>query len=79
MIWLWQEINFAGKRGGGRGFSDLGSSWFPRRDDSLSGEERWEPRDERQDDLFGPPLEEIINLRHPLVRLAGEIDWGFLA
>ena len=37
------------------------------------------PRDERQDDLFGPPLEKIINLRHPLVRLAGEIDWAFLA
>jgi hypothetical protein len=38
-----------------------------------------QPRDERQDDLFGPPLEKIINLRHPLVRLAGEIDWAFLA
>jgi hypothetical protein len=36
-------------------------------------------RDERQDDLFGPPLGKIINLRDPLVRLAGEIDWGFLA
>jgi transposase-like protein DUF772 len=24
-------------------------------------------------------LKEIINLRHPLVRLAGEIDWDFLA
>src|SRR5262249_23138911 len=35
--------------------------------------------DDRQDDLFRPPLEEIINLRHPLVRLAGEIDWDFLA
>jgi hypothetical protein len=32
------------------------------------------PRDGRQDDLFRPPLEEIINLRHPLVRLTGEID-----
>jgi IS5 family transposase len=38
-----------------------------------------QPRDDRQDDLFGPLLEEIINLRHPLVRLAGEIDWDFLA
>jgi hypothetical protein len=38
-----------------------------------------QPRDNRQDDLFGPPLKEIINLRHPLVRLAGEIDWDFLA
>ena len=38
-----------------------------------------QPRDDRQGDLFRPPLEEIINLRHPLVRLAGEIDWDFLA
>ena len=38
-----------------------------------------QPRDDRQDDLFRPPLNEIINLRHPLVRLAGEIDWDFLA
>jgi len=38
-----------------------------------------QPRDDRQDDLFGPRLEEIINLRHPLVRLAAEIDWSFLA
>jgi hypothetical protein len=30
-----------------------------------------QPRDDRPDDLF---LEEIINLRHPLVRLAGKID-----
>ena len=38
-----------------------------------------QPRDDRQDDLFRPPLKDIINLRHPLVRLAGEIDWDFLA
>ena len=38
-----------------------------------------QPRDDRQDDLFRPALEEIINLGHPLVRLAAEIDWGFLA
>ena len=38
-----------------------------------------QPRDDRQVDLFRPALEEIINLRHPLVRLAAEIDWGFLA
>jgi IS5 family transposase len=38
-----------------------------------------QPRDDRQDDLFRPTLEEIINLRHPLVRLGAEIDWGFLA
>ena len=37
------------------------------------------PRDDRQDDLFRPSLEKIINLRHPLVRLAAEINWDFLA
>jgi hypothetical protein len=37
-----------------------------------------QPRDDRQDDLFRPPLKDIINLRHPLVQLAGEIDWDFL-
>ena len=36
------------------------------------------PRDERQKDLFRPALEQIIDMGHPLVRLAGEIDWGFL-
>src|SRR3546814_5665450 len=36
------------------------------------------PRDERQKDLFRPPLEEIIDLGHALVRLAGAIDWEFL-
>src|SRR5258707_15698013 len=38
-----------------------------------------QPRDDRQDDLFRSSLEAIINLRHPLVRLAAEINWGFLA
>jgi len=39
-----------------------------------------QPRDDRQDDLFGPRLEAtIINLRYPLVRLAAEINWDFLA
>src|ERR1700720_4445611 len=38
-----------------------------------------QPRDDRQDDLFRSSLEAIINLRHPLVRLAEEIDWDFLA
>jgi IS5 family transposase len=36
------------------------------------------PRDERQNDLFRPALDGIINLKHPLVRLAEEIDWAFL-
>ena len=36
------------------------------------------PRDERHKDLLRPPLDEIIDLGHPLARLAREIDWGFL-
>jgi transposase, IS5 family len=36
------------------------------------------PRDERQKDLLKPALEDIIDLGHPLARLAREIDWGFL-
>ena len=38
-----------------------------------------QPRDDRQDDLFRPPLKEIINLCHPLVRLAGEIELGVVS
>ena len=36
------------------------------------------PRDDRQKDLLRPALEDIIDLSHPLVRLAREIDWKFL-
>ncbi len=36
------------------------------------------PRDDRQKDLLRPALEEIIDMGHPLVRLAAEIDWSFL-
>jgi IS5 family transposase len=37
------------------------------------------PRDDRQKDLFRPSLDTIIDLGHPLVRLAQEIDWEFLS
>ena len=36
------------------------------------------PRDRRHKDLFRPPLDQILDLGHPLVRLAEEIDWDFL-
>jgi IS5 family transposase len=36
------------------------------------------PRDDRQKDLLQPALDQIIDLKHPLVLLAGEIDWSFL-
>ena len=36
------------------------------------------PRADRQKDLFRPPLDRIIDLGHPLGRLAREIDWDFL-
>jgi IS5 family transposase len=37
-----------------------------------------QPRDDRQDDLFQPSLEQIISCRHALVLLAGEVDWDFV-
>lgn len=36
------------------------------------------PRDNRRKDLLKPALEAIIDLGHPLVRLAQQIDWGFV-
>jgi transposase, IS5 family len=36
------------------------------------------PRDERQKDLLRPALDQIIDMGHPLVRLAEKIDWLFL-
>jgi transposase, IS5 family len=43
---------------------------------------RWirvaKPREDRQRDLLRPALKEVIDLGHPLVRLAREIDWQFL-
>lgn len=32
---------------------------------------------ERQGDLFRIELEALINPEHPLIRLAGQIDWAF--
>ena len=34
-----------------------------------------QPRDDRQKDLFRPALDQIIDMGHPLVRLADAIDW----
>jgi transposase, IS5 family len=36
------------------------------------------PRDDRQKDLLRPALDQIIDMGHPLVRLADQIDWTFL-
>jgi len=36
------------------------------------------PRDERQKDLFRPSLDQIVNMKHPLVLLAEKIDWAFI-
>ncbi len=37
-----------------------------------------QPRDDRQPDLFRPALDAMIDLGHPLVRLANKIDWAYL-
>jgi hypothetical protein len=36
------------------------------------------PRDDWHDDLFQPRLDQIVNLRHRLVRLGPAIDWDFV-
>ncbi|MGY2812041.1 hypothetical protein [Bradyrhizobium sp. USDA 4506] len=36
------------------------------------------PRDDRQKDLLLPALDQIIDMGHPLVRLAAVIDWNIL-
>lgn len=36
------------------------------------------PRDDRHRDLFQPPLDQIIDMNHPLVRLRQEVNWGFV-
>ena len=32
----------------------------------------------RHDDLFRSRLDQIINMKHPLVVLAGKVDWAWL-
>ena len=38
-----------------------------------------EPFESGQKDMFRSRLDQIIDLGHPLVKLAGEMNWGFLA
>ncbi len=35
-----------------------------------------QPKAEPQEDLFRARLQNLVDPRHPLVRLAGLIDWG---
>jgi hypothetical protein len=37
-----------------------------------------ERRETGQNDLFTARLDQVIDMRHPRVRLAQQIDWGFL-
>jgi transposase, IS5 family len=37
-----------------------------------------EPRDTGQQDLLRSRLDQIVDLAHPLAKLARQIDWGFL-
>ena len=37
-----------------------------------------ERKDSGQKDLFRARLDQIVDMTHPLARLAGTIDWGFL-
>jgi len=46
-----------------------------RGDDSMKPKER---RDSGQNDMFRARLDQIIDMQHPLARLARQVDWGFL-
>ncbi len=66
-----------------RGFPAIRDSRFWRIVRLGGGSSAWgdamaKPRVDRQRDLLRPALEEVIDLGHPLVRLAQRIDWGFL-
>ncbi len=37
-----------------------------------------ERRESGQNDLFKARLDQIVDMSHPLVKLAAAIDWGFL-
>ncbi len=37
-----------------------------------------EQRETGQKDLFKARLDQIVDMSHPLAKLAGAIDWGFL-
>ena len=51
---------------------------FPVSLTAIRGKVMARPRDNRQADLLRPQLDQIINLKHPLVLLAEKIDWQFL-
>jgi hypothetical protein len=56
------------------------------RRDSLALEARWRgdsmlPRERRstgQNDLFRSRLDQIVDMKHPLAKLGGHVDWAFL-
>jgi hypothetical protein len=83
-LWFALSKYVARRRWVGLGFLRFGF-WISALRDSFDSEIRCrgelmsQPRDDRQDDLFRPSLEKIINPRHPLVRLTVETDWDFLA
>jgi hypothetical protein len=59
----------------GRGRAAAGTASTGRR---RRGRPALKRRYDRQKDLLRPALEAIIDMGYPLVRLAREIDWGFL-
>src|SRR5258708_6693918 len=69
------DLGAASRRFGIPIFSDL---WDCGDWSSALGDAMAKPRDDHQKDLLRPALEAIIDLGHPLVRLAREIDWGVL-
>jgi len=78
-----EVVDLAGNGGFDTGFLAIRDSGFRRFVRFGGGSSAWgdavaKPRDDRQKDLLRPALEAIIDLGHPLVRLAREIGWSFL-
>jgi IS5 family transposase len=74
------EIAFAGNWAFERGFlanlirDSLSYQGFGEGRDAATGK----ARDGREQDLFRSRLDQIIDMKHPLVALARTVDWGFL-
>jgi hypothetical protein len=71
----------AARRAGTLQFRFGGFPWTARRDSVVASEDTMRPKKHEttmSGDLFRARLDQIINLKHELVQLAGRIDWGWI-
>jgi IS5 family transposase len=59
----------------------LGFRWLAKRDSIAASENTMRPKKHEatgEGDLFRARLDQIINMKHELVQLAGKIDWAWI-